>query len=191
MQETTHNHVSSRDIRFPDGISNGAVGMILFLAAETMFFAGLISAYLVFRSGTTEWPPVGQPRLPVEQTAFNTALLLLSGFMLAGAILRRESARLLALRLSLVLGAAFVVFQGREWIRLIGYGLTATSSLYGSFFYLIVGAHAVHAVAGLLLLGWVMARARARRSVELAAPAIYWFFVVGLWPILYWLVYLA
>ena len=45
----------------PDGI----LGMLLLLFTETMFFAGLISAYVVDRSGFNVWPPPAQPRLPV------------------------------------------------------------------------------------------------------------------------------
>ena len=40
---------------------------------------------------------------------------------------------------SLALGAFFVIFQGYEWVRLIGQGFTLTSSSLGSFFYLIAG----------------------------------------------------
>ena len=48
--------------------------------------------------------------------------------------------------LVMLLGAFFVVFQGAEWLALIGQGLTLTSSALGSFFYLIVGSHGLHAV---------------------------------------------
>ena len=43
----------------------------------------------------------------------------------------------------------FVVFQGFEWVRLIGEGLTMTSGTLGAFFYLIVGMHALHAFAAI------------------------------------------
>ena len=58
------------------------VGMLLFLATEAMFFAGLVSAYWVLRSQVFPWPPVGQPRLPILITGINTAILLLSGLAL-------------------------------------------------------------------------------------------------------------
>ena len=45
------------------------------------------------------------------------------------------------------LGAFFVCFQGYEWVSLVSHGLTLTSSNYGSFFYLIVGTHGLHALA--------------------------------------------
>src|SRR3970282_360654 len=46
-------------------VTNAALCMLIFLAAEAMFFAGLIGAFLVFRFGSAPWPPPGQPYLPV------------------------------------------------------------------------------------------------------------------------------
>ena len=59
--------------------SNGLLGMLLFVMAEAMLFAGMISAFTIVRSGALVWPPPGQPRLPIEATAFNTLVLLASG----------------------------------------------------------------------------------------------------------------
>ena len=54
-----------------------------------------------------------------------------------------------------VLGVLFLAIQGSEWARLILFGLTMTSSLYGAMFYLIVGAHALHLVVALgVLFSW-------------------------------------
>jgi heme/copper-type cytochrome/quinol oxidase subunit 3 len=90
------------------------------------------------------------------------------------------------------LGAFFVAFQGYEGIALIRQGLTLTSSSHGSFFFLIVGMHGLHAIAGLLALS--------RSAIKLsqgqltpssfAATQVFWYFVVGLWPVLYFMVYL-
>ncbi len=175
---------------------NAVIGMAIFLAAEAMFFAALISAFTITRITTPgAWPPPGQVRLPIAATAVNTGVLIASGVAVYFA--RREY-RIAAgraatmLGAALVLGAAFVVFQGYECVRLIGEGLTMRSGPAGSFFYLLVGAHALHAVAGLVAL--VTARAKAKRGQLgpgfFTATRLYWFFVVGLWPILYWRVYL-
>ena len=93
---------------------------------------------------------------------------------------------------SLALGAFFVVFQGAEWVALLRQGLTLTSSQLGSFFYLIVGTHALHAVAAMLALAWAWRAMRAGRLTRprLGAVQMFWFFVVLIWPVLYWKVYL-
>src|SRR6202142_1043980 len=65
-------------------VPNAVLGTIVFVVAEIMFFAALISAHTIARASAMEgmWPPPGQPRLPVERTAINTAALLLSGVLL-------------------------------------------------------------------------------------------------------------
>ena len=92
----------------------------------------------------------------------------------------------------MALGAFFVLFQGWEWVQLLGEGLTLQSSSLGSFFYLIVGMHALHAVAALLVLFWVASRLRQGflASSQLATAEVFWYFVVGVWPVLYLVVYL-
>ena len=175
------------------------VGMALFIGTEAMFFAGLISAYLVFRVGNPNWPPAGQPRLPVESTAFNTLILLLSAAFCHRAVstLRAGLARSSAywLGLTAVFGLFFLVLQGREWIRLVQFGLTLTSSVYGGLFYTLIGVHGLHVLAGTALVLYVLKRSVEGRysaayplGVELAR--MYWNFVVALWPGLYFLVYL-
>jgi cytochrome c oxidase subunit III len=177
-------------------VPNAVLGMAIFLFTEVMLFAGLISAHTVTRaSSAVGWPPPGQPRLPAEDTAVNTAALLLSGVVVfwAQRRFRRDRASAFApLAAALALGAFFVGFQGVEWVQLVGEGLTLTSSTHGAFFYLIVGVHALHAVAALVALGWALFRLR--RGVlpasTLTAVALFWYFVVAVWPIIYLRVYL-
>jgi heme/copper-type cytochrome/quinol oxidase subunit 3 len=171
------------------------LGTLIFVFAEVMMFAGLMSAFAITRSSALIWPPPGQPRLPVEATALNTAALLASGLVLAYAQRRfsreRRSART-PLAVAIGLGACFVIFQGVEWVRLLGEGLTLTSSTHGSFFYLIVGTHALHAVVALAAL--CMAFSRLQRGVlassTFGAVQVFWYFVVGIWPVLYLRIYL-
>ena len=65
-------------------IPSAVLAMLIFVVAEVMFFAGVLSAYTIVKSGTLPgmWPPPGQPRLPAGETAFNTAALLMSGVVL-------------------------------------------------------------------------------------------------------------
>jgi heme/copper-type cytochrome/quinol oxidase subunit 3 len=176
-------------------VQNGVMGMLIFVLSECMLFAGLISAFTIIRSSALVWPPPDQPRLPVGETAVNTAALLASGVCLylagRGLARSRERARrpLLA---AMLLGAFFVVFQGAEWVALIRQGLTLTSSNLGSFFYLIVGLHALHATValGLLVSVWLRLQRGWLAPSQLATAQVFWYFVVGLWPILYGVVYL-
>ncbi len=178
-------------------ISNGVLGMLIFIFTEVMFFAGLISAHTIVRSQAAGQmcPPYGQPRLPVEETAFNSLALLVSGvvLVLAWFAFKREAASArIPLLLSIMLGLVFVGFQGVEWTAMLAEGLTMQSSSYGGFFYLIVGAHAIHAIGALVALTWAFHRLESERltASQLATVSAFWYFVVLVWPVLYLQVYL-
>ncbi|MGH0034560.1 MAG: cytochrome c oxidase subunit 3 [Myxococcota bacterium] len=176
-------------------VPNGVLGMLIFVVTESMLFAGLISAFTIIRASAIVWPPPDQPRLPLEQTALNTAALLGSGVLLYLARRRLsrdpQGARTMLLG-AMLLGGFFVVMQGAEWVALISQGLTLTSSTLGGFFYLIVGIHGLHAVAALAVLAqawWRMQRGWMGSAV-LAPAEVFWYFVVAVWPVLYLRVYL-
>ena len=123
------------------------LGMYLFIASEFVFFLTLLFILFWLRSGLmTEWPPPDQPRLPLGITGINTVFLLVSGYTMHRAY--RAVKRILTtqltrwLMITCVLGVVFLTVQGFEWIRLIRFGLSMTSSLYGAMFYSIIGLHA-------------------------------------------------
>ncbi len=178
-------------------ISNGVLGMVLLLVTEIMFFMGLISAYIVNRAGVSDWPPIGQPRLPIEVTGVNTVFLLLSAFTLyrLGKAIGRNRKTGFWLSITLFLGFLFVAIQGYEWIQLIGFGLTTSSGIYASFFYAIIGMHGFHVLMGTCFLIYLGASIRRSSSGEQVlgrfhAVSLFWYFVVGIWPLLYYLVYI-
>ncbi|RMH74572.1 MAG: heme-copper oxidase subunit III, partial [Calditrichaeota bacterium] len=179
-------------------INKAIFGLLMFIATEIMIFAGLISAFIVVKANAGQWPPPDQPRLPVAVTGVNTFFLLLSGVTvyLAVRAIRREAPVAFKRWLTLtgILGTLFLAIQGYEWARLLGYGLTMSSSLYGATFYTLIGAHGLHVLAAVGVLLFVLSRAfRGRYSPAnyngVVLCQIYWFFVVGIWPVLYLLVY--
>jgi heme/copper-type cytochrome/quinol oxidase subunit 3 len=95
-----------------------------------------------------------------------------------------------------LLGTLFLAVQGYEWARLLHYGLTLSSGAYGSTFYTLIGTHAAHVLGALVWVGVTLGLAARGRFLDgpagpLRACAIYWHFVVALWPVLYVAVYLA
>jgi len=176
-----------------------ALGVLIFIASEVMMFAGLISSLMVARASAPFWPPADQPRLPVARTGFNTLIFIASALTMRRALQSlRARDRAAAVRWMIAtsaLGAAFLALQGAEWLRLLSFGLTMTSSIYGGLFYLIVGAHGIHVAVALAVLGLITVRVgRGRYDSDwrgVSAYLLYWTFVVILWPILYVLVYLA
>ncbi|MGE5303718.1 MAG: cytochrome c oxidase subunit 3 [Alphaproteobacteria bacterium] len=179
--------------------NNAWLAVLMFLGAEAMFFAGLIGAYIVFRLGSPVWPPPFQPRLPIAVTGVNTAILVTSAITMRwglGAIAAGNRDKLIRLLgLTGLLGGVFLAIQGFEWIRLIHFGLTLSSSVYGGLFYTIIGFHGLHVVGAIVWLLVIFGLARKGRftrehHVGLQTCAMYWTFVVALWPVLYGVVYL-
>jgi cytochrome c oxidase subunit 3 len=181
-------------------VSNARLAMVVLIAAESMLFAGLIGAYLVFRLAARDWPPPDLPRLPLGLTAANTMALLASVVPMrrAARAVRRDDRRggARALALTALLGVVFLAVQGAEWARLVRHGLTLASGVYGSTFYVLIGCHGLHVVAAVTWLAVTAALAHrgfftARRHAALEMCAIYWYFVCGLWAILFPLVYIC
>lgn len=178
-------------------LNNARLGVIMLLGAELMFFAGLIGAFLVFRLSATVWPPPFQPRLPIGVTGVNTVILLFSALTVHWAVgaARAGAAIMRHLAWTALLGAVFLLIQGYEWLRMIHFGLTKSSSVYGGLFYTLIGAHGVHVIGGLIWLSivcWQAKRGRFTKKdfVGVQTARLYWTFVVALWPVLYGLVYL-
>ena len=178
-------------------LNNARLGVVMLLGAELMFFAGLIGAFLVFRLGAQVWPPPFQPRLPIAVTGVNTIILLISALTVHWAVgaARAGAGILRHLAWTALLGALFLLIQGYEWLRMIHFGLTTSSSVYGGLFYVLIGAHGVHVIGGLIWLAIVYWQARRGRFIKqdfvgVQTARMYWTFVVALWPVLYGLVYL-
>jgi heme/copper-type cytochrome/quinol oxidase subunit 3 len=182
-------------------VSSVVLATLIFVITEVMFFCALISAYTVIKSHVFgAWSPPGDLRLPVAATALNTAILMISGVLMFLAVrvfsrdgdAGRAKARAL-LGQALLFGAVFVAFQGYEWVKLIRYGLSMTSGIFGATFFLLIGSHGLHALAAVVVMALVYRRLiRGELTVQgLRAMSVFWLFVVGIWPVLYSMVYLG
>ena len=181
-------------------LDNAVLATLFVIGGEVMLFGGLVFSFLIIRVAAPVWPPPLEPRLPVGVTAANTVVLLWSSVaMIAAGRARAGGDRrrfLRGLSLAAGLGCLFLAVQGFEWFRLISFGLTAASGVYGGTFYTLIGAHAAHVMVALAWLAVVLARAARGhftepRAAAVTACAMYWHFVVALWPILYVAVYLS
>ncbi len=201
MKETlAASEVSTSSISRPQRrelIPSGLLAVSIFIVTEVMLFTGFISAFMIVKGRAVGgvWPPAGQPLLPAEETAVNTAALILSGLLLivTEIVFRRNAkAAIFPFLASLVLGGWFLVAQGVEWAALLEQGLTLTSSAHGAFFYTIVGFHGIHVVVslGALVFCFVRLLMGILTPGQLWGAQAFWYFVVGIWPLIYWQVYL-
>jgi cytochrome c oxidase subunit 3 len=172
-----------------------AVGVVVWLASEVMFFAGLFAAYFVLRSENDPWPPAGA-ELDVAQAALSTVLLLTSSFTMHLAVkaAERDDHRRVGrwLAVTLTLGVLFLVNLGLEWMLL---DFQLDTDAYGSIYYLITGFHGLHVLGGLVLMVAVAALvlgkgSRAPIGQSVAVTGYYWHFVDAVWIVVFLVIYL-
>ncbi len=179
-------------------VSNARMGMLMLIGAETMFFAGLIGAYVVFRFGSPVWPS-GHLYLPVGITWLNTVFLLCSCYTMLRAMrcikAGQQQPFVQWLAMTALLGSIFLGVQGSEWVSLVHDGLTISTGMYGATFYTLIGCHGLHVLVAVLWLCIVLFQARHRRfsqqhyiGVEICS--MYWYYVGAVWVVLFPLVYL-
>lgn len=186
-------------IRRQPAVPSVILGTIVFVLTETMYFSALCSSFIVIRSHVFgDWTPPADIRLPVAATAFNTLVLVTSGILmyLATRAYARPNGHDLTKRLygaAILLGVFFLVFQGYEWVKLIGWGMTMQSGIFGSTFFMLVGSHGLHVFGAVIAMSFLYRRLLQGKLKldEMRAMRIFWLFVVGVWPVLYRLVYFA
>jgi heme/copper-type cytochrome/quinol oxidase subunit 3 len=181
--------------RAATGIPTGRLAVWWVLASEVVIFGGLLASYLMHRLGHPEWANA----TAVTNTwigAFNTFVLLSSSFtaVLGHQAAERGDGKAAARYLYLtVAGAAtFIGVKAFEWSSEISHGYTITSNGFWSFYYTAAGLHALHVIAGaviMLIVARDAARMRNLHRVELIG--IYWHFVDVIWIFLFPLLYIA
>jgi cytochrome c oxidase subunit 3 len=185
----------------PASISNRpsmtAIGTIIWLSSELMFFSALFAMYFTVRSVSTHWPGA---HLDAGYSAIFTIDLVLSSVTCQIGVFAAERGDVYGMRrwftLTLMMGLIFLLGQGNEFRMLIqDQGLTLHSSAYGSVYYLTTGFHGLHVFAGLIAFLVVLGKsARGRFTPEKATAAIvvsyYWHFVDIVWIALYTTIYL-
>ena len=177
-----------------------AVGTIVWLSSELMFFAALFAMYFTIRSvqGAGNWPPSGV-HLAVGYSAVFTTVLIASSFTCQLGVFKAEEGDVYGMRrwffITLLMGLTFVLGQANEYRNQYHEGMTIHSHGYGSVFYLTTGFHGLHVIGGLFAFVVVLLRSTIGRfTPEKATSAIvvsyYWHFVDVVWVGLYATIYL-
>ena len=174
-----------------------SIAFAIIIITEIMFFGGLISAYVIANAKAATWPPLDQPRLPQYITLTNIVILLLSGvfFYLFEKQSKSGKTKKNLILISIGLALVFLVIQGSEWINLINFGIQSSTGLYASYFYSLIALHGIHVLVGISLLLILLLKIKNKDNTSnllntTSAFGMFWYFVVLLWPILYFLLYL-
>ena len=185
-----------------------AVGTIVWLGSEVMFFAGLFAIYFTLRSTSPELWEANTALLDIPFAAINTTILVLSSVTAQFGVFAAERLQPRATGwkptqwgmiewffLTYAMGAIFVAGQVYEYAALVSEGLSLSSDAYGSAFYLTTGFHGLHVTGGLIAFLLVIGRAYAvktfthREATSAIVVSYYWHFVDVVWIGLFLVIY--
>ncbi|MFW0108406.1 cytochrome c oxidase subunit 3 [Rothia sp. P7181] len=190
--------------------NNVAVGTVVWLGSELMFFAGLFAMYFTLRASRPDIWAENVVFLEVPLATFNTIVLVLSsvtcqfGVFKAEQLKPRRTGSLMNIKewgmvewflLTFIMGAFFVSMQVYEYATLVSEGVTIASSAYGSAFYITTGFHALHVTAGLVAFLFIIGRAYVAKrfghyeATSAVVVSYYWHFVDVVWLALFGVVY--
>ncbi|KQR54415.1 cytochrome B [Leifsonia sp. Leaf336] len=188
-----------------------AVGTIVWLGSEVMFFAGLFAIYFTLKSTSPDLWAAETQHLNIPYAAVNTTILVLSsvtcqmGVFAAERLQPRRSGGVLQFwkwglvewfALSYIMGAIFVSGQVLEYATLVSEGIAFDANAYGSAFYLTTGFHALHVTGGLIAFLLVIGRAFAvktfghKEATSAIVVSYYWHFVDVVWIGLFAVIYI-
>ena len=174
----------------------GKVAMASLIIAEAAIFTIFVVAYLFYMGKSLTGPT---PREVLETPIFYSICLLSSSLTVhyAGKSLQRgnRGAFMSLWSFTIVLGGLFLFGTGQEWHRLIyEHGLTISTNLFGTTYYSLVGLHAFHVTAGMIMLSIVAifafaGRVSSEHARRVEVLSLYWHFVDGVWVVVFIVVY--
>ena len=177
-----------------------AVGTIVWLSSELMFFAGLFAMYFTLRAVNPGLWAEETSLLNVTFSSINTTILVLSSVTCQLGVFAAERGDVKGLRrwfiITFLMGSFFIAGQVMEYTELVREGLTLSSNAYGSVFYLTTGFHGMHVTGGLIAFLFVLATTYVakRFTHDQATRAIvvsyYWHFVDVVWIALFFMIYI-
>ena len=181
--------------RSASGMPTGRLAVWWVIVSEIVIFGGLLASYVMFRLAHDAWSAQAA-HTNTWVGAGNTFVLLTSSlFAVLGHKAAEEGNGKKAANMLLLTalgGATFIVIKSFEWTYEISHGFTITASTFWSFYYTAAGLHALHVIAGAIIM--LIVAETAKKNLELHRVeliGIYWHFVDIVWIFLFPLLYIA
>ena len=173
-----------------------AVGTMVWLASELMFFGGLFAAYFTLRSAATTWPPRGVDLAIARGALFTLVLVASSGTMQLAVRAAERRDQVGARRWIVITALMALVFLGNQASEWLSLAFTPSTHAYGSIFYLLTGFHGIHVLGGVLAMGAVLGRMAGAQEDPGVVPVVqvvgyYWHFVDVVWIAVFATVFLV
>ena len=175
-----------------------AYGFWIFILSDMIMFSALFAAYAVL-SGNTAGGPTGAELFNLRNVFIETMCLLLSSYTCGIGVLSAERGQpslfLIFAIFTFALGAAFLVIEATEFVRMVEIGAGPSRSAFLSSFFTLVGTHGVHVASGLVALVYLVAQVlvkglRAAVLRRLLCWSLFWHALDIVWVGVFTLVYL-
>ncbi len=177
-----------------------AIGTIVWLSSELMFFAGLFAMYFTLRAVNPDLWAEETSKLNVPFASVNTTVLVLSSVTCQLGVFAAERGDVKGLRrwfvITFLMGTFFIAGQVTEYAELVHEGITLSGNAYGSAFYLTTGFHGLHVTGGLiafllvLAMTFVIKRFTHDQATRAIVVSYYWHFVDVVWIALFFMIYI-
>lgn len=187
------------------------MGMWVFLVTEILFFGGLFTAYIVYRSWYPDLYLLASTELDTVLGAVNTVVLIGSSLTVALAIrsAQLDQIKNLVLNLWITIGLAcvFMVIKAFEYTHKFEKGIFPgeyytyegiaheNANIFFSIYYMMTGLHGLHVVIGIGLMLWLIVKAKrgvfsSSYYTHVEITGLYWHLVDIIWIFLFPLLYL-
>ena len=185
----------------PDtGLTNGKIGIWLFLASEVMLFGALFASYLILRTGSVAWPR-GDSILNWQLATLNTIILISSSvtMVMAWASLMRKNffKFRLFMGITVLCGFGFLIIKYIEYSTKFHHELFPSTNTFLGIYFTLTGLHGLHVIGGMVVNAylwgpgaklWKTDPVHFTNRVENAG--LFWHFVDLVWIFLFPVLYL-
>jgi heme/copper-type cytochrome/quinol oxidase subunit 3 len=180
------------------GLPNTKLAMWIFLASDCLLFGALITSYVVYR-GRSVVGPYPKDVFDIPYTSVSSFVLLASSLTMVLALAAIQRGDLGRMRLWLLatamLGMTFVGGQVYEFTTFYREGLSLTTNLFGTTFFVLTGFHGTHVAIGILMLLSVFSlsfggQVTQEDTLTVELVGLYWHFVDIVWIVIFTVVYL-
>jgi cytochrome c oxidase subunit III len=185
----------------PDtGLTNGKLGIWLFLASEVMLFGALFASYVMLRVGSENWPP-GSTYLNIPLATLNTVILISSSvtMVLAWASIAKHDFKKfrLFMGITILCGFGFLIVKYFEYSAKFHHELYPSTNTFLAIYFTLTGLHGLHVIGGMAVNSYLWGPGSALYKTDpvhfmnrVENSGLFWHLVDLVWIFLFPILYL-
>ena len=188
------------EVRPDTGLTNGKLGIWLFLASEVMLFGALFASYVMLRVGNEHWPP-GATYLNIPLATLNTVILISSSvtMVLAWASLAKNDFKKFRvfMAINILCGFGFLIVKYFEYSAKFHHELYPSTNTFLAIYFTLTGLHGLHVIGGMTVNGYLWGPGSALWKTEpvhfmnrVENAGLFWHLVDLVWIFLFPILYL-